>query len=166
MLGFNQEVYHLNHELHVQTEASPYEDRFQLMTHLFYKGMILATEKQIVLTNSEEELQKEVDQQHISFVKKIIQGKFNQEIELKAPSMSAQAAVVQYETNQQLAQAHAWKQSKHQMQALSLDHQKLDNQKLDNLKEAEAFTVSVTPFFEQGGLHQSFIKYLIKQSKI
>ncbi len=153
MLGFNQEVYHLNHELHVQTEASPYEDRFQIVTHLFYKGLILATEKQIVLSANEEELQKEIHLQHVSFVKKITQGKYNQEIELKAPTMSAQQALAQYEykSTPQIPSHQT------QIKATSSKPIDLDPDETEGLYQ---------PLLEISGLNQSLIKYLIKQSKI
>jgi hypothetical protein len=146
MLGFNQEVFHLEQTLHVQTETLPYEDRHQVISQLFSKGIILAIEKMILLANDEEDLSKQIRQFHFDFVRKITQGKYDQEIMLKPKAILVQ--------HQQLHSSPQEKQSK--MNASKMKIWDLQKPVLDQ-------ELLIAPSSQ---ISYSFLKYLIKQSKI
>lgn len=146
MLGFNQEVFHLEQTLHVQTEALPYEDRHQVISQLFSKGIILAIEKMILLANDEEDLSKQIRQFHFDFVRKITQGKYDQEIMLKP-----KATLVQHQSLKAITQ------EKHSKTSLS------QTATMDFQKPLVYQELLIAPSSQ---ISYSFLKYLIKQSKI
>ena len=142
MLGFNQEVFHLDQTLHVQTESLPYEDRHQVISQLFSKGVILAIEKQLLLAIDEEDLSKQIRQFHFEFVRKITQGKYDQEIMLRP-----QATILEIESMPNEKRAIDSKSKSIMDFQLPVIHQEL----------------LIAP---QAQMPYSLLKYLIKQSKI
>jgi hypothetical protein len=142
MLGFNQEVFHLDQTLHVQTESLPYEDRHQVVSQLFSKGVILAIEKQLLLAIDEEDLSKQIRQFHFEFVRKITQGKYDQEIMLRP-----QATILEIESMPNEKRYIEPKLKNTIDFQLPIIHQEL----------------LIAP---QSQIPYSLLKYLIKQSKI